>query len=174
MFDIGWMEILVVAVVAVVVVGPQELPRVLANMGRWVAKGRAVAREFQDSVHTVIREAELEDLRVDLPDPNKIFGENPITTGKSAVGGGDAIPEDQFIDDELIAEMEAADALTVEAVRKATVEGDRVRAEAEAETVAKTEPAADSKIIEPVIVSAQIEPKSVPLEPTPAKTAADT
>ena len=139
MFDIGWMEILVIAVVAVVVIGPQELPRVLANMGRWVTKGRAVAREFQDGVQAVIREAELEDLqkdlRVDMPDSNSIFGENPITQGKSIVGGNDPIPEEQFIDDKIIAEMEEADERTVETLRKITSDA----AESGAETNVENE-----------------------------------
>jgi len=129
MFDIGWMEILVISVVAVVVIGPQELPKVLANVGRWVTKGRAVAREFQDGVQSVIREAELEELRVDMPDANKIFGENPITQGKSIVGGDEPVPEDQFIDDKIIAEMEEADARTVESLRLAEEEGAKARAD---------------------------------------------
>lgn len=123
---------LVVAVIAMVVVGPKELPKVLAGFGRWVAKGRAVAREFQDGVQSVIREAELEDLRVELPDPNKIFGENPITQGKSIAGGDQTIPEEEFIDDDTLAEMEAADAKTVETIRQITSDADKARAEAEA------------------------------------------
>ncbi len=122
MFDIGWMEILVIAMVAVVVVGPKELPRVLVSVGRWVTKGRALAREFQDGVQTVMREAELEELRVDLPDPNSILGENPLSQGKSVVGGSDAIPEEQFIDDEIVAEMEKADEETAAMLRDATAQ----------------------------------------------------
>lgn len=118
MFDIGWTEILVVVVVAVVVIGPTELPRVLVSVGRWVTKGRALAREFQDGVQTVMREAELEELRIDMPDPKSILGDNPIAQGKSIISHNEEVPEDQFIDDDIIAEMEKADMETVETLRQ--------------------------------------------------------
>lgn len=140
MFDIGWTEILVVVIIAVVVVGPKELPRALVSVGRWVAKGRSLAREFQDGVQTVMRQAELEELRIDLPDPKSILGDNPIAEGKSILGGADPVPEDHFIDDQIIAEMEKADAETSDMLRHAAGEAaDRARdagngeAEAEAE-----------------------------------------
>lgn len=141
MFDIGWMEIIVVAVIAVVVVGPKELPRVLANVGRWVAKGRSMAREFQDSVQSVIREAELEELRVDIPDPKKFLGESPLSKGKSILGGSDTVPDDQFIDDQIIAEMEKADAETVDMIRRATGEAQ----EKQPEPAPKPDPEPESK-----------------------------
>ena len=47
MFDIGWSELAVVAVVALVVIGPKDLPRVLRSVGQWVAKARAVARDVK-------------------------------------------------------------------------------------------------------------------------------
>lgn len=128
MFDIGWMEIVVVAIVAVVVVGPKELPRALVSVGRWVAKGRSLAREFQDGVQTVMRQAELEELRIDLPDPKSIMGDNPIAEGKSILGNSDPVPDDHFIDDQIIAEMEKADAETSDMLRRATGEAaDRAR-----------------------------------------------
>lgn len=63
MFDIGWPELLVVAVVALLVIGPKDLPRVLHTVGKWVRKARMLARDFQSSVDDMVREAELEDLR---------------------------------------------------------------------------------------------------------------
>ena len=63
MFDIGWSELLLVAVVAIIVVGPKDLPRALRTVGQWAAKVRSVAREFQNSVDEMIRESELEELR---------------------------------------------------------------------------------------------------------------
>jgi sec-independent protein translocase protein TatB len=132
MFDIGWTEILVVVVVAVVVIGPTELPRVLVSVGRWVTKGRALAREFQDGVQTVMREAELEDLRIDMPDPKSILGDNPITQGKSIVSHNEEVPEDQFIDDDIIAEMEKADMETVETLRQAARDAEEAAAAEEA------------------------------------------
>ncbi|WP_119678296.1 Sec-independent protein translocase protein TatB [Indioceanicola profundi] len=63
MFDIGWPELFVIAVVALVVIGPKDLPRVLHTVGKWVRKARSLARDFQSSVDDMVREAELDDLR---------------------------------------------------------------------------------------------------------------
>ena len=63
MFDIGWSELAVIAVVALVVIGPKDLPRVLRTVGQWVAKARAVARDFQNSVDEMAREADLQDVK---------------------------------------------------------------------------------------------------------------
>lgn len=49
-FDIGWIEILVVAVMAIIVVGPKDLPRMMRIVGQWVGKARGLAREFQKSI----------------------------------------------------------------------------------------------------------------------------
>jgi sec-independent protein translocase protein TatB len=67
MFDIGWTEIVMIAILAIIVIGPKDLPKVLRALGRWVRKARAVAREFQDSLDEVLRESDLKDLK-DLKD----------------------------------------------------------------------------------------------------------
>ncbi|HUD51584.1 Sec-independent protein translocase protein TatB [Parvibaculum sp.] len=63
MFDIGWSELLLVAVLALVFIGPKDLPRVMRTAGRYVGKMRAMAREFQQSFEDLARESELEELR---------------------------------------------------------------------------------------------------------------
>ncbi|MDJ0945233.1 MAG: Sec-independent protein translocase protein TatB [Kiloniellales bacterium] len=63
MFDLGWSELAVVALVALIVVGPRELPEVLRTIGKWVRKARSMAREFQTSVDDMVREAELDEAR---------------------------------------------------------------------------------------------------------------
>lgn len=63
MFDIAWSELLIIAVVALVVIGPKDLPRALHTVGKWVAKARSLAREFQNNVDDMVRQTELEDLR---------------------------------------------------------------------------------------------------------------
>ena len=60
MFDIGWSELLVIAVVAIVVIGPKDLPRALRTAGQWTGKVRRMARDFQSQFNEAIREAELE------------------------------------------------------------------------------------------------------------------
>ena len=58
MFDIGWTELLVVAVVAILVVGPKDLPRMLRTFGQTVGKMRRMANEFQSTFNEALREAE--------------------------------------------------------------------------------------------------------------------
>jgi sec-independent protein translocase protein TatB len=66
MFDIGWSEMGVIALVALVVMGPKELPNALRTFAYWVKKVRGMAREFQSGVDQLIREAELDEAKKKL------------------------------------------------------------------------------------------------------------
>ncbi len=63
MFDFSWSEILLIGVVALVVIGPKDLPRVLRTVGQWANRARGVAREFQFHLDEMIRESELDEVR---------------------------------------------------------------------------------------------------------------
>src|ERR671932_2025147 len=63
MFELSWGHIIVVAVVAIVVVGPKDLPRMLRALGQTLAKLRRMAGEFQSQFNEALREAELEDVK---------------------------------------------------------------------------------------------------------------
>jgi sec-independent protein translocase protein TatB len=63
MLDIGWQELLVIGVLALLVVGPKELPKLLRTVGQYAGKARSVARDFQRSMEDAAREADLEDLK---------------------------------------------------------------------------------------------------------------
>jgi sec-independent protein translocase protein TatB len=63
MFDIGWSEIVVIAVVALIAIGPKELPGVLRMVGQWMGKARKMATEFQGQFQEAMREAEMADLK---------------------------------------------------------------------------------------------------------------
>ena len=63
MFDIGWSELLVIAVVALIAIGPKELPGVLRMVGQWMGKARKMASEFQGQFQEAMREAEMADLK---------------------------------------------------------------------------------------------------------------
>ncbi|WP_298261332.1 Sec-independent protein translocase protein TatB [Bradyrhizobium sp.] len=63
MFNIGWSEYLVIAVIALVAIGPKELPGVLRMVGQWVNKARKMAAEFQGQFQEAMREAEMADLK---------------------------------------------------------------------------------------------------------------
>jgi len=62
MLDIGWTELLVIGLLALLVVGPKELPGLLRTIGQYVGKAKSVAREFQRSMEDAAREADLGDL----------------------------------------------------------------------------------------------------------------
>jgi sec-independent protein translocase protein TatB len=66
MFDIGWGELLVIAMVALIAIGPKELPGALRTLGQWMGKVRRMAGEFQNQFHDAIREAELHDLKKEV------------------------------------------------------------------------------------------------------------
>src|SRR3977135_2906124 len=63
MFDIGWSELVVIAVVALIAIGPKELPGVLRMVGQWMGKARRMAAEFQGQFQEAMREAEMADLK---------------------------------------------------------------------------------------------------------------
>jgi sec-independent protein translocase protein TatB len=63
MFDISWSELLVIVVVAVVVVGPKDLPRLMRTVGQWAGKARAMADQFRRSFDDMARQTELDELR---------------------------------------------------------------------------------------------------------------
>ncbi len=62
MFDVAPTELLLVVVVALVVIGPKDLPKAMRFVGKWVAKARGMARHFRSGLDTMMREAELEEL----------------------------------------------------------------------------------------------------------------
>jgi sec-independent protein translocase protein TatB len=79
MFDIGSGELIVIGVVALVAIGPKELPGVLRMVGQWVGKARRMASEFQSQFNEAMREAEMADLKKSFDDV--------AATVKDATGG---------------------------------------------------------------------------------------
>jgi sec-independent protein translocase protein TatB len=62
-FDIAWSELALIAAVALIVIGPKDLPRVMRNLGQWMRRARAMAAEFQRNLDDMMREAELDEIR---------------------------------------------------------------------------------------------------------------
>jgi sec-independent protein translocase protein TatB len=65
---IGFTELMVLAVAALIIVGPKDLPMMMRRLGQFVGKGRAMAREFQAAFDDIARQSELEDLRKEIED----------------------------------------------------------------------------------------------------------
>jgi sec-independent protein translocase protein TatB len=68
MFGLGWGEIVVIGIVALIAIGPKELPTVLRSLAQWMGKIRRMAEEFQGQFHEALREAELSDLKKQAED----------------------------------------------------------------------------------------------------------
>ncbi len=86
MFDIGWTELLVIAMVAIIVVGPKDLPRMLRTFGQTVGKLRRMAGEFQSTFNEALREAEqqadIADMRKQVESIGKI---DPLADLKKSI-----------------------------------------------------------------------------------------
>ncbi len=78
MFDFAWSELGLIAAVALIVIGPKDLPRVLRTVGQWVRQARGIAREFQGSLDQMIRESELDDVKRSLDRATNFNLENEI------------------------------------------------------------------------------------------------
>jgi len=89
LFDIAWPELLLIGVIALVVIGPKDLPAALRVAGVWMRKARMLSREFQSSVEQMIRDAELDEMRQQLKkasefDLNREFQKTVDPTGELA------------------------------------------------------------------------------------------
>ena len=82
MFDIASTELLLIAVVALLVIGPKDLPNVMRTVGNWIGRARGMARHFRSGIDAMIRESELEDLeRKWQADNERIMREHPADPG---------------------------------------------------------------------------------------------
>jgi sec-independent protein translocase protein TatB len=85
MFDVAPTEFMLVAVIALIVIGPKELPRVLRMVGQWVGKARNVARQFRAGFDEMVRESELAELEKKWREENeRIMRESPPATATAA------------------------------------------------------------------------------------------
>lgn len=90
MFGIDSGELLIIAVVALVVIGPKDLPRMMRGIGNFVGKARGMARHFRSGVDTMIRESELADLQKQWQSDNeRIMREHPMLPGTEPDGAED-------------------------------------------------------------------------------------
>ncbi len=93
MFGVDTSELLVVAVVALLFIGPKELPRVMMTIGRWIGRMRGYARHFTAGIDNVIREAELEEMEKTWREQNlRIMARFSGRRRISGAGTGDDLP----------------------------------------------------------------------------------
>ncbi|MEW2916453.1 MULTISPECIES: Sec-independent protein translocase protein TatB [Ruegeria] len=80
MFDLGWTELLVIGIVALIVVGPKDLPVLFRNVGRWVGKARGMAREFSSAMNEAADQAGVNEIKKGLN-----AAANPVSTAMDSV-----------------------------------------------------------------------------------------
>ena len=79
MLDVAPTELLLIAIVALLVIGPKDLPKAMRFVGKWVGKARGVARQFRSGFDTMVREAELEEMEKKWAEENaRIMREHPV------------------------------------------------------------------------------------------------
>jgi len=108
MFDISWTEFLLIGIVALVVIGPKELPGVMRTIGQYTRKIRGMATDFQNQFQEAMREAEMADLKKQVDDmasdiksydPLKSVRDDLETAGKDIEKSITAGPETKLIED---------------------------------------------------------------------------
>lgn len=94
MFDIAWSELALIGAVALVVIGPKDLPKVMRTMGQWTRKARLLAGEFQHNVEDMIRQAELDEVRRQVQAVNPTAVKAKVETMIDAKAIADAVSID--------------------------------------------------------------------------------
>lgn len=176
MFGIDSSELLLIAIVALVVIGPKELPGLLRTWGKWMAQMRGMASEFRGHVDEMVRQSDLDEVKKQLTassgldlqslDPTKEIRSH-IEQGMAE--GEKAIAEGKSMFDNPLAEPESAPQIAAETLVETPPE-------THLETPAETAPAAPET---PAVVTAEAAPVPVPVPPEepvqekPAKAAAE-
>ena len=170
MFGIDSPELLVIAIVALVVIGPKELPNMLRSWGKWMAQARGMAAEFRGHVDEMVRQSELDDVKKQLESSSGLDLQSldPTKQIKSAIQEGmaegeKAMAEAKSTFDNPLAEPESAPQIAAEP-QPAVADVEAPSSVAEAPSSVASEP-----LPEPAPVA---EPSPVTQEDKPAKAAA--
>ena len=90
MFDIGWQEIIILMLIALIVVGPKDLPRVVKTAGQWMGKARGYARDFQRTIEEAADATEIDAVKKEIDEANRELS----TAHRDVAEGADAIKRD--------------------------------------------------------------------------------
>ncbi len=150
MFDIGWGEFLVIGIVALIAIGPKELPSVLRTVGQWVTRLRRMASEFQGQFQEAIREAEMADLKKEVDE---------MTAKATSYANFDPIGDIRREIESTVSDKPATEPAAGSAAAEPPAAG------------AATEPAAPSTQAPPPVEAAPAAPKTAS-DPQPASAAA--
>ncbi|MEP9376111.1 Sec-independent protein translocase protein TatB [Aquabacter sp. CN5-332] len=169
MFDIGWSELMVIGVVALIVIGPKELPGVLRTVGKTIARLRRMAGEFQGQFQDALREAELSEMRKEIGD----IADGATDSVKKSFPGMDVLDPLRSIREEIRSTVEGATkpAAVAAAATATTVASDAAPVDAAPTTPVATEPLvplpepADEPVIDLPLPISPIEPATTDEKP---------
>ncbi|MDQ7081356.1 MAG: Sec-independent protein translocase protein TatB [Paracoccaceae bacterium] len=161
MFDIGWSELLVIGVVALIVIGPKDLPGMFRTLGRFTARAKAMAREFQASLEAAAEETGVKDVTDDLQKLTSVknLGLDSVTDAAKS------LTDTKFDPDEIRRKITEADAA------KAAEEKKPARAKTGEKSTAAKKPTTKAKAGATKKTSAAKKPGTT-RKKTPAKSAA--
>ena len=150
MFDISWSEFAIIAVVALIAIGPKELPGVLRMVGQWIGKARKMAAEFQGQFQEAMREAEMADLK-------KSFDE--VKEAATGFTGGNVMTSLQ---------KDISEALNIDDVDKPAASADTP-----ATSNAEVSPDAQASASEPLAITPENQPQPAAEQAPPAAVEAE-
>ncbi|SCZ63407.1 Sec-independent protein translocase protein TatB [Epibacterium ulvae] len=127
MFDLGWTELLVIGVVALIVVGPKDLPVLFRNVGRFVGKARGMANEFSRAMHQAADESGVNDMAKGLKTAT-----NPVGSAMDGVKEAAKDIASTFDPKEFSADLSDERAEDARKIQQATAEAATARKEADA------------------------------------------
>ena len=90
MFDIGWQEIIILMLIALIVVGPKDLPRIVKTAGQWMGKARGYARDFQRTIEEAADATEIDSIKKEIDEANRELA----TARRDVAEGADAMQRD--------------------------------------------------------------------------------
>lgn len=161
MFDIGWSEMAVIALLLLLVIGPRELPTMMRTVGRYVRKARMLTRDFQHSLDEMAREAELDEAKKTIQSAKSMNLERSFEETLDPEG-------------EVKAEARALDAEARDAGKASSTTGSSAPTEKPAPEVASSKPAGgngaagETAAAEPAAEEARAEHRVQPANPAPA------
>ncbi|MBN8918490.1 MAG: twin-arginine translocase subunit TatB [Rhizobiales bacterium] len=159
MFDIGWSELMLIGIVALIVIGPKELPTVLRTVGRTVTKLRRMAGEFQGQFQEALREADLADMRKEISDVTE--------TARSTLATSDMFDPLRSIREEIRSTVEGANPTPADAAPEAPVALPDLPPPVELPDPMAAIRAEIRRSVEAAVPPAPVAPPAVAVEPAP-------
>ncbi|MEB8386056.1 Sec-independent protein translocase protein TatB [Rhodobacteraceae bacterium KMM 6894] len=172
MFDLGWMELMLIGIVALIVVGPKDLPGMFRTVGKFVGKAKGMAREFSKAMNDAADESGVRDVTDSLRKATNPVGSAMDEVRKSAASFTQATrdagkPKDKAADKPAVSTLSPERQADIEAIRKSSHDTATTRLAAE-------KAAADAAKADPGVTAQPATPKAAPKKAAPKRAASKT